>query len=69
MSIETLAVFKSLILLCSFAKFFISLCEFKNELVTSLKAKASTKEILIKELIQEINILTILRNKQNSNDH
>ncbi|MBD8108301.1 hypothetical protein [Erwinia persicina] len=68
-SIETLAIFKSLILLCSFAKFLISLCEFKNELFISLKTKSSTKETLIKELMLEINILTVLRNKHNPNDH
>lgn len=69
MSIETLAIFKSLFLLCSFAKLSISLCEFKHELSSSSKRKVIAKEKLINEIVQEINILTILRNRNGPSGH
>ncbi|KOA68111.1 hypothetical protein, partial [Pantoea sp. CFSAN033090] len=43
-NIETLAVFKSFILLCTFAKFCISICEFSMELRSSLKIKSKEVE-------------------------
>lgn len=79
-NIETLAVFKSFILLCTFAKFCISICEFSMELRSSLKIKSKeveeveeveeavvkTKETLIEEIVKELKLLTILRKKKDS---
>lgn len=76
-NIETLAVFKSFIFLCTFAKFCISICEFSMELRSSLKIKSKeveeveeavvkTKETLIEEIVKELKLLTILRKKKDS---
>lgn len=69
-NIQTLAIFKSLILLCTFAKFCISICEFLIELHSSLqkKSKVKTKETLIEDIVKEINLLTILRKEKNFKD-
>lgn len=51
-NIETLAIFKSFILLCTFAKFSISMCEFLIELHSSLKIKP--KEAKEAEEVEEV---------------
>ncbi|ECF4923424.1 hypothetical protein FLP35_01790 [Salmonella enterica subsp. arizonae] len=60
--IHTLALFKAMILLCSFAKFFISAFEFYSEKLAEFNKKNDTKDELISKLSNEINFLRNIKN-------
>jgi len=63
--IHTLALFKSMILLCSFAKFFISILEFYFEKLAEFNKKHDTKDELTSKLL---NAISLLRNIKDSKD-
>lgn len=65
--IHTLALFKSLILLCSFAKFFISAMEFYLEKKIEFNKKHNTKEELISNISNEIVLLRNIKENHSKN--
>ncbi|HBQ5785141.1 hypothetical protein PXW75_25210 [Klebsiella pneumoniae] len=61
---HTLALFKAMILLCSFAKFFISILEFYFEKLAEFNKKHNTKDELISNLSNAISLLRSIKNSK-----
>ncbi|MCE1445839.1 hypothetical protein QDQ27_05050 [Enterobacter hormaechei] len=63
-NIHTLAIFKTLILICSFAKIFISAIEFYSERKMEIDKKHNSKALLINDISSTINLLNNIKNKK-----
>ncbi|EAQ2491070.1 hypothetical protein MDR57_001961 [Salmonella enterica] len=63
-NIHTLAIFKTLILICSFAKIFISAIEFYSERKMEIDKKYNSKSLLINDISSTINLLNNIKNKK-----